>query len=188
MVLCISVFYNQPPTSRAARGAWQCSTEPAWLFFSEKGQNSATLLSLQILQTQSSAKSPSEAAHSGAMQTKPSHSSATALGTLTLLPIAAALLAVLAWGLAVGSSLGGVTRWGRLLRVAALLPIAGLLAVGVLLPVGALLGISALIVTARLCGGIAGRQKHFKDGKVSQRTQTCASGCSSGSHKKAMQL
>lgn len=75
-----------------------------------------------------------------------------------LLAVAAALLAVLAWGLAVGSGLGWVTRWGRLLRVAALLPIASLLAVGVLLPIGALLGISALIVTAWLCGGIAGRR------------------------------
>jgi len=187
MVLCISVFYNHPPTSSTARGARQSSTEPAWLFFSEKGQN-LRFPFRSFRPKQSSAKCPSEAAHSGAMETNPSHSNAKALGSLTLLAIAAALLAVLAWGLAVGSSLGWVTRWGRLLRVAALLPIASLLAVGVLLPIGALLGISALIVTAWLCGGIAGRQKRFKDGKISQFIQTRASGCRSGSRRKAMQL
>lgn len=85
---------------------------------------------------------------------------AALLSTLTLLAVTAALLAVLAWGLAVGSSLGWVTRWGRLLPVAALLAIASLLAVGALLPVGALLGVSALIVTAWLRGGVAGRQRH----------------------------
>lgn len=98
------------------------------------------------------------------------HNHVALLSTLTLLAVTAALLAVLAWGLAVGSRLGRVTSRRWLLPVAALLAIASLLSVGALLPVGALLGVSALIVTAWLCGGIAARQKHCKDGNMSQFT------------------
>lgn len=81
---------------------------------------------------------------------------------LTLLAIAAALLAVLAGGLAVGSGGRWVTGGRWLLPVAALLAITGLLAIGALLPVAALLGVSALIVTAWLRGGIAAREKRWE--------------------------
>lgn len=81
---------------------------------------------------------------------------------LTLLAVAAALLAVLAGGLAVGSSGRWVTGGRGLLPVAALLAITGLLAIRALLPVAALLGVSALIVTAWLCGGIAAREKRWE--------------------------
>lgn len=66
-----------PPTSSTARGARQSSTEPAWLFFSEKGQN-LRFPFRSFRPKQSSAKCPSEAAHSGVMETNPSHSNATA--------------------------------------------------------------------------------------------------------------
>lgn len=78
--------------------------------------------------------------------------------SLTLLPVAAALLAILTWSLAVGSSLGGITS-GGLLPIAALLTIATLLSIAALLPIGILLGVTALIVTSRLGRGIAERQK-----------------------------
>ena len=74
-----------------------------------------------------------------------------------LLPVAAALLAILTWSLAVGSSLGGVTS-GRLLPIAALLTIATLLSIAARLPIGVLLRVTALIITSRLCRGIAGRR------------------------------
>lgn len=76
---------------------------------------------------------------------------------LTLLPVAAALLAILTWSLAVGSSLGGITS-GRLLPIAALLTIATLLSIAARLPVGVLLRVTALIVTSRLGRGVAGRR------------------------------
>lgn len=87
---------------------------------------------------------------------------------LTLLAVAAALLAVLAGGLAVGSSGRWVTGGRWLLAIAALLAITGLLAIGALLPVAALLGVSALIVTAWLCGGIAEREKRWERWDVRQ--------------------
>lgn len=83
------------------------------------------------------------------------HATGVVLSEGTLLPVAAALLAILAWSLAVGSSLGGVTS-GRLLPIAALLTIATLLSIAARLPVGVLLRVTALIITSRLCRGIAG--------------------------------
>lgn len=90
------------------------------------------------------------------------HAAGMVLAERALLAVAAALLAVLAGGLAVGSGGRWVTGGRWLLPIAALLAITGLLAIGALLPVAALLGVSALIVTAWLCGGIAGREKRWE--------------------------
>lgn len=68
--------------------------------------------------------------------------------------------------------------------VAALLAITGLLAIGALLPIAALLGVSALIVTAWLCGGIAGREKRWERWDEAIPWQRAWS----GSFSKAMQL
>lgn len=60
------------------------------------------------------------------------------LSKLTLLAIAAARLAILAWGLAVGSGWRWITS-GWLLSITALLTVACLLTIGTWLPIGTLL-------------------------------------------------
>lgn len=86
------------------------------------------------------------------------HTTGVVLLECTLLPVVAALLAMLTWSPAIGSSVGGINS-GWLLSIAALLPIATLLSIAAGLPIGVLLRVTTLFVTRQPCRGIAVRRR-----------------------------